>query len=125
MKWLAGLLVASPWLWAADQAASDRAKDREAIARAIASWNSVQTMRDSGEVWSEMSGPVMAMRSIEFLSSKLARVEASRVQYGSIATRSVPVVILLEKTRAGWKVTSARESAEPPTPIQPVRFLPQ
>ena len=51
MKWLAGLLVASPWLWAADQAASDRAKDREAIARAIASWNSVQTMRDSGEVF--------------------------------------------------------------------------
>jgi hypothetical protein len=37
----------------------------------------------------------------------------------------VPVVILLEKTREGWKVTSSRESAELPAPIQPVRFLPQ
>jgi len=125
MKWVAGFLLASSWLWAADQAA-DRAKDREAIDRVIASWNSAQTKRDSGEVWSsEMSRPVMVDRSVQFFSSRVARVEASRVQHGSIATRSVPVVIFLEKTRAGWKITSARESAEPPTPIQPVRFLPQ
>jgi hypothetical protein len=120
MKWVAGLLVASSWLWAADQA-----KDRAAIERVIASWNSAQTKRASGEVWSEMSRPVMITHSVQFLSSKVARVEASRVQYGSTATRSVPVVILLEKTREGWKVTSSRESAELPAPIQPVRFLPQ
>jgi len=124
MKWVAGFLLASSWLCAADQAA-DRAKDREAIDRVIASWNSAQTKRDSGEVWSEMSRPVMVDRSVQFFSSRVARVEASRVQHGSIATRSVPVVIFLEKTRAGWKITSARESAEPPTPLQPVRILPQ
>jgi len=120
MKWVAGLLLASSWLWAADQA-----KDRAAIDNVIASWNSAQTKRDSAEVWSEMSRPVIVTRSVQFLSAKVARVEATRVQYGSIATRQVPVVILLEKTRAGWKVTSFSESAEPPPPIQPVRFLPQ
>jgi|GEM_PF-6929127 hypothetical protein len=120
MKWVAGLMLASSWLWAADQA-----KDRAAIDNVIASWNSAQTKRDSAEVWSEMSRPVIVTRSVQFLSAKVARVEATRVQYGSIATRQVPVVILLEKTRAGWKVTSFSESAEPRTPIQPVRFLPQ
>jgi hypothetical protein len=120
MKWVAGLLLASSWLWAADQA-----KDRAAIDNVIASWNSAQTKRDSAEVWSEMSRPVIVTRSVQFLSAKVARVEATRVQYGSISTRQVPVVILLEKTRAGWKITSFSESAEPPTPIQPVRLLPQ
>jgi len=120
MKWVAGLMLASSWLWAADQA-----KDRAAIDNVIASWNSAQTKRDSAEVWSEMSRSVIVTRSVQFLSAKVARVEATRVQYGSIATRQVPVVILLEKTRAGWKVTSFSESAEPRTPIQPVRFLPQ
>jgi hypothetical protein len=122
MKWVAGLLVASSWLWAADQA-----KDRADIDKVIASWNSAQTKRDSAEVWSEMSRPVMVTYSVQFLSPNVARVEAARVQYGSTATRSVPLIILLEKTREGWKVTAFRESADPvqPPPIQPVRFPPQ
>jgi hypothetical protein len=123
MKWVAGLLMASSWLWAADQA-----KDRQAIDQVVASLNDAKARPDAGEVWTEMSRPILVTLSVQFLSSKVARVDASRVQYGSVMTRSVPVVILLERTRAGWKITSLREVADPvqpPIAIQPVRFLPQ
>jgi len=121
MKWVVGLLVASSWLWAADQA-----KDRAAIDRVIASLNDAKTRPDAGEVWTEMSRPMIVTRSVQFVSPKVARVEASRVQYGSVMSRSVPVVILVEKKRGAWKITSLREGAEPTLPtIQPVRFLPQ
>jgi hypothetical protein len=121
MKWVIGLLVASSWLWAADQA-----KDRAAIDKVIVSLNDAKTRPDAGEVWTEMSRPMIVIRSVQFVSPKVARVEASRVQYGSVMSRSVPVVILLERKRGAWTITSLREGAEPTLPkIQPVRFLPQ
>jgi len=121
MKWLAGLLVASPWLWAADQA-----KDRAAIDKVIASLNDTKTRPDGGEVWTEMSRPIIITRSVQFVSNNVARVEASRVQVGSVMSRSVPMIILLERKRGGWKIISLTEGAEQvPATIQPVRFLPQ
>ena len=123
MKWMAGLLVASSWLWAADQA-----QDRAAIDKVIASLNDAKARPDAGGVWTEMSRPILVTRSVQFLSPKVARVEAARVQYGSVMTHSVPVVILLERKRGAWKITSLREGADsmqPPIAIQPVRFLPQ
>jgi hypothetical protein len=123
MKWVVGLLVAAPWLWAADEA-----KDRAAIDQVIASLNEAKARPDSGEVWTEMSRPIIVTRSIQFISNQVARVEASRVQYGSVMTRGVPIIIQLERKRGGWKITSMREGSErvpPPIVIQPVRFLPQ
>lgn len=123
MKWVAGLVVASSCLWAADSA-----QDLAAIDKVIASLNSAQNTRDDAQIWSEMSRPMIVVRSVQFLSSGAARVEAARVQYGSIAMRSAPVVILLERTRTGWRITSLREAPDPlPPPIatQPAGFLPQ
>lgn len=122
MKWVVGLLLASSSLWAADPA-----KERAAIDKVIASLNDPKAQPATGEVWSEMSRPILVTHSVQFLSPKVARVEASRVQYGSVMTRSVPVVILLERKRGGWMVTSLTEGVDsmPPVPIQPARFLPQ
>jgi hypothetical protein len=121
MRCAVWLLLAAPWAWAADQA-----KDRAAIDKLVASLNDARARPDAAEVWSEMSRPIMVTRSVQFISSKVARVDAVRVQYGSVMTRSMPVVILLERQRGGWKITSLREGAEPvPPALQPVRFLPQ
>jgi hypothetical protein len=114
------LLLAAPGLWAANEA-----KDRAAIDKVVASLNDPKVLPDAG-VWTEMSRPILVTRSVQFVSSKVARVEASRVQYGSVMARSVPVVILLERKRGEWKVTSVREGPDPSIPVfQPVRFLPQ
>ncbi|MBZ5632707.1 MAG: hypothetical protein LAO55_06200 [Acidobacteriia bacterium] len=120
MKCAVLLLLAAPWVWAANEAA-----DRAAIDKLIASLNDPKARPDAGEVWTEMSHPILVTRSVQFLSPKVARVDAARVQYGSVMTHSVPVVILLEKRRGGWRIVSLREGAEPLPTIQPVRFLPQ
>ena len=112
MKWVICLLVAAPWAWAANQAA-----DRVAIDKVVASLNDPKAQPDKGEVWTETSHPFIVIRSVQFLSSKTARVEASRVQYGSITMRSVPVAILLEKRRGAWKIASLRDGD--PTPVYP------
>ncbi len=114
------LLLAASWVWAANQAA-----DRAAIDKLILSLNDAHARPEAGQVWTELSRPIIVTRSVQFLSSRIARVDASRVQYGSVMTRSVPIVILLERKRGGWKITSIREGTDAPPPIQPVRFLPQ
>ena len=127
MKCAAWLLLAAPCIWAADQA-----KDRAAIDKVISSLNDTKSNNakarpDAGEVWTEMSRPILVIRSVQFITDKVARVEASRVQYGSVITRSVPIVVLAEKKRGQWTIISFREGPEasPPITIQPVRFLPQ
>jgi len=122
MKLVAFLLVAAPWLLAADQA-----KDRAAIDKVIASLNDPKTHPDTREVWSETSRPVIVAGSVEFLSKRVARVEGSRVQFGSLIGRhSVPVVILLERQRGEWKIISLSDGAgTPPVTLQPVRLLPE
>jgi len=123
MRCVVWLLLAAPWVFAANEA-----KDRAEIDKVIASLNDSKARPDAGEVWTEMSRPILVTRSVQFVSDKIARVDAARVQYGSVMSRSVPVVILLERKRGGWKITSIREGAEPlppPVTIQPVRFLSQ
>jgi hypothetical protein len=105
MKYAVLLLVAAPWMWAASEA-----KDRAAIDKIVASLNDPRVQPDKDEIWSERSHPTIVVRSVQFLSSKVARVDAERVQYGSVILRnSAPVVILLEKKRGSWKVASLRD----------------
>ena len=121
MKCAVWLLLAAPMMWAANEA-----KDRAAIDKVIASLNDAKAQPATGEVWSEMSRPMMVIRSVQFLSKKVVRVEASRVQYGSVMSRRLPVVVMLERKRGGWKITSLTEEPQPQFPVfQPVRFLPQ
>jgi len=112
MKCAVLLLLASPWAWAADQV-----KDRAAIDKVISSLNDVKVRPDAGEVWSEMSRPIVVTRSVQFISRNVARVEASRVRHGSVMSSTVPMVILVEKKRGQWKIT--------PITLQPVRLLPE
>ena len=105
MKCAVLLLLAAPWMWAASEV-----KDRAAIDKVIASLNDPKVQADKGEIWSEKSHPMIVVRSVQFLSSKAARVDAERVQYGSVTLRNgVPVVILLEKKHGAWKVASLRD----------------
>ena len=108
MKCAVWLLLAAPWAWAANEV-----KDRAEIDKLIASLNDPKARPDTGEVWTEMSRPILVTRSVQFLSSKIVRVEASRVQYGSVLNSRVPVVLLFERKRGGWKLTSEREGSEP------------
>jgi hypothetical protein len=113
MKCAVLLLLAAPWIWAASEA-----KDRTAIDKVIASLNGPKARPDKDEIWSEKSHPMIVVRSVQFISSKAARVDAERVQYGSVMLRSsVPVVILLEKKRGEWKIASQRDGV--PTPVFP------
>ena len=105
MKCAVLLLLAAPWMWGASEV-----KDRAAIDKVIASLNDPKAQPDKDEIWSEKSHPMIVVRSVQFLSSKAARVDAERVQYGSVTLRtSVPVIILLEKRRGAWKVASLRD----------------
>ena len=105
MKCAVLLLLAAPWMWAASEV-----KDRAAIDKVIASLNDPRVQPDKDEIWSEKSHPMFVIRSVQILSSKTARVDAQRVQYGAITLRtSLPVVILLEKKRGAWKVASQRD----------------
>jgi hypothetical protein len=99
------LLLAAPWLWAASEV-----KDRAAIDKVIAALNDPRVAPDKDEIWSEKTHPMIVVRSVQFVSSRAARVDAERVQYGSVTLRtSVPVIILLEKKRGSWKVASLRD----------------
>ena len=105
MKCAVLLLLAAPWMWAASEV-----KDRAAIDKVIASLNDPKAAPDKDEIWSEKTHPMIVVRSVQFISSKAARVDAQRVQYGAITLRtSAPVVILLEKKRGTWKVASLRD----------------
>ena len=105
-----GVLLAAAGLWAADQV-----KDRAAIDKVIASLNDPKIQPDKDEIWSEKTHPMVVVRSVQFESSKAARVDAERIQFGSVLLRSgVPVVILLEKKRGTWKIASQWDGV--PTP---------
>jgi hypothetical protein len=105
MKCAVLLLLAAPWMWAASEV-----KDRAAIDKVVASLNDPKVSPAKDQIWSEKSHPMIVVRSVQFISSKTARVDAERVQYGSVTLRSsVPVVILLEKKRGEWKVASLRD----------------
>lgn len=109
------LLPAGAW--------ADEASDRAAIEKVIAALNDPAAAPSA--VWAPgvdgpaeraklSSGPMsevfsgrITSRSIQFPRRRLALVDATVTQFGSlwIVPRSVPVVVSMRRLRAGWRIT--------------------
>jgi len=71
----------------------------EAIAEALA----------GHAVWSETTPPRIVKASVRLLSPEVALVDADQIRYGSmIGKQSVPVILLLKRTAADWRIVSMR-----------------
>jgi hypothetical protein len=61
------------------------------------------------EVWSEMTVPVLLIQSVRFVTPDVALVDAANTQFGSTTlTRRVPVLFVMKKVGADWKIASLR-----------------
>jgi len=66
-------------------------------------------LRLSKEPWPEVTAPMVAIRSIRFVTPDVALVDAANVQYGSLAVRPrIPVLLVLRKDRTDWRIVSLR-----------------
>jgi hypothetical protein len=132
-------LVCIPLLFAA-HAWADQAADRAAIERVVGVLNSSRPgeMPDSSlftadadnqldrladlnrrlfqaskEPWSEATAPRMAIQSIRFVTPDVALVDAADTQYGSvILARRIPVLLVMKKEGADWRIASLRVLAD-------------
>jgi hypothetical protein len=74
-------------------------------ARQIADLDQMMSM----EPLSEVTTPRLTVRSIQFVDPTVARVEAENIQYGSVIMQRVtPVVFVMRKMGANWRVVSFR-----------------
>jgi hypothetical protein len=72
-------------------------------ARQIADLDQMMSM----EPLSEVTVPRLTIRSIQFVDPTVARVEAENIQYGSVIMQRVtPVVFVMRKMGANWRVVS-------------------
>ena len=66
---------------------------------------------------SEVVSGRIASQSIRFVSRRVALVDATQTQYGSlIISRTVPLVVMMRKVRAGWRITELRMIGMPAYP---------
>jgi len=60
----------------------------------------------SEEPWSEVTRPHISVRSIRFITTTTALVEADSTQYGSvIVKRSEPILLVLRKYGVQWRIS--------------------
>lgn len=60
-------------------------------------------------IWSEVTAPLIEIKSVRFLAPDLAFVEATQTQYGSlILKQSVSVTLLMELEGDEWRILSMR-----------------
>jgi hypothetical protein len=113
------ILIAS-CAWASEGA------DREAIGQLIAALNNQSkppsdlftadvpdnermALSAHQEPMSEVTPPKFRIGSIRFITPKVALVECGNTQYGSvIMARTTPVLVVVKKDRARWKIASLR-----------------
>jgi uncharacterized MnhB-related membrane protein len=66
---------------------------------------------------SEVTSARIVIRSIRFVAPDVAMVDCTNTQYGSMITTQVtPVLLVMKKDRAEWKIASVRLLV-PPTPL--------
>ena len=103
------------------------ADDRQAVARAIAEF--AKTVRASAppEIWSERTEPRLHVGNVRFPSPDIALVDAAWVTYGSVVLKlRTPVLLVLKKDAAGWRILDYRPCACPCLPgknTEPTLFL--
>jgi len=88
----------------ADRAAIQQVVNSPSTAKAVAALLST----GADEPWSEVTPPLIAIRSIRFLTPEIALVDADSTQIGSTATWRVSVWLVMKKAGADWKIASLR-----------------
>ena len=59
--------------------------------------------------WSEVTKPRIMLQSIRFVTPDVALVDAANTQFGSaILVRRVPVLLIVTREAAGWRIASLR-----------------
>jgi hypothetical protein len=73
--------------------------------------NLAAASRPSGGPLSEVSEPHITVRSVRFITSDVALVDATSDQFGStLPVRRIPVLLILKKD-ANWRIAAVRISA--------------
>jgi len=126
-------LIAIPLLFAACACArADEAADRAAIGRVVAALNAIESGKEGKreaaslftanaenelpqllnpalrQPWSETTKPALALRSVRFVAPDVALAEADYTQIGSTIVRRVPVLLVMKKEGAEWRIASLR-----------------
>lgn len=123
---------------AATCAWADDATDRAAIERVIAAVNShsapladvftadapenERSVLSAGgqEPWSEVTSRLITVRSIRFLSPRIALVQSTATQYGSVMVmQSAPMLLVMKKDEAVWRIACVGTLPDPAGPPKP------
>jgi hypothetical protein len=146
MKCAVWLLLAAPWVLAADEAA-DRAAidklisafkdarsqangrvgdllasdvDRTEFNRELATLNAGMVDPSKG-VWTEVGPAAIVVRSVRFLTPDVALVDGASVQIGSVMTQRVPFLLIARRENTAWKIAVLRTVTNSPVRMQLVR----
>jgi hypothetical protein len=110
----------------ASRAWADEGTDRQAIEQVIAAFNNhskppsdlfTADTPDSERIilsaderpLSEVTPSKLILRSVRFITSRVALVECANTQYGSvIMARNTPVLLVMKKDKAQWRIASLR-----------------
>ena len=80
--------------------------------RRIEGPDAIVTLLLRGQTWSEVTPPVLQEEGIRFIGPFAALVDARLIRYGStIVKSSIRVVLLVEKEKGVWKISSWRVSS--------------
>ena len=61
------------------------------------------------KTWSEMTPPRIVIKSVRFVTSDVALVDGSSMQYGSlILVRRIPILLVMKKQVTDWRIDSLR-----------------
>jgi hypothetical protein len=75
-----------------------------------------------GQPWSEVSEPILIIRTVRFVSPEVALVDAMNSRFGStVLVQRTPVLLVMRKEQNVWKIASVRILLAPanfPQPIQ-------
>jgi hypothetical protein len=150
MKYAVWLLVAAPWVLAADET-SDRAAidklisalkdarvqgnartgdllasdvDRAEFNRELAALDAGMVDPSKG-IWTEVGPAAIIVRSVRFLTPDVALVDGASVQIGSLMTQRVAFLLIAKRENAAWKIAVLRTVTSAPARMQLVRAGPQ
>ncbi len=101
------------------------AGERQALERAIAEF--AESLPAPAGVWTERTRPRLHVEHVQFLSPDVALVDAAWIVYGSLVLKHrTPVLLVLKKEAAGWRVAAYRRCQCPLWPVEtpePALFL--
>lgn len=76
-------------------------------------------LREVSRPWSEVTPPRFTRPTVQFIAPEVAVADVEYVQYGSVmAVVRTPVVVILKREPAGWKIATLRVMSECPGAVR-------